>query len=115
MEAGTYTSLEAELAKIEVAPRPNSRNINHVHRHAETSDLDIDELDFDYDLDSTHYPLGELRSWQKVFDVVQHKTHLTNDRNFSDTTMIECFELNESHGGTVSTRLIFSKSTILTR
>ena len=94
-----FSRLEASLAKAEVAPRPNSREMKDVWRHAEKSDLDVDEFDFNFSLDSANYPLGHLRSLQEVFDAVQHETHLANYRNFSNETNIECFEATESRRG----------------
>lgn len=96
-----FSRLEASLAKAEVAPRPNSREMKDVYRHARKSDLDVDEFDLNFSLDSGHYPLGHLRSLQEVFDAVQHDTHLANHRNFSNETNIECFEATESRGGMI--------------
>jgi hypothetical protein len=93
-----FSRLEASLAKAEIAPRPNSREMKDVYRHAQPSDMDVNELDFDFSLDSSHYPLGSLRSLQQVFDAVQHETHLSNHKNFSDQTLIECLEVSESDG-----------------
>lgn len=71
-----FSRLEASLAHAEIVPRPNSREMKDVYRHAQTSDPDVNELDFDFNLDSSHYPLGGLRSLQQVFDAVQHETHV---------------------------------------
>ena len=96
-----FSRLEASLAKAEVAPRPNSLEMKNVYRHAQASDLGVDELDFNFSLDSSHYPLGNLRSLQEVFDAVQHEAHLADHSNFSDQTVIECLEMNGSGGGTL--------------
>ena|SRR5436309_1252213 len=96
-----FSRLEASLAKAEVAPRPNSREMNNVYRHAQASDLNVDELDFNFSLDSNRYPLGNIRSLQQVFDAVQYEAHIANYRNFSDKTLVECLEMNGSGGGTL--------------
>ncbi|KAF2835313.1 hypothetical protein M501DRAFT_962762 [Patellaria atrata CBS 101060] len=94
----TFSRLEASLAKAEVVPRPNSREMKDVNRHAKPEDIDVNELDFDYDLDSSHYPLGNVRSLQQVFSAVQHQQHLSKKENFSDYTAIECFSITSSGG-----------------
>ena len=95
-----FSRLEASLVKAEVEQRPMSRQQNDVSRHAATTDLFVNELDFDFHLDSTHYPLGDLRSLHQVFDAVQSHHHLANEENFSLETQVECLEVG-LHGGGV--------------
>ncbi|KAJ5174370.1 uncharacterized protein N7482_000247, partial [Penicillium canariense] len=94
----TFSKLEASLVQTEVVQRPNSRAQNDVYRHAESSDLSVNELDFNYDLDTGHYPLGNLRSLQQVFDAVQCHRELEKEENFSLKTRVECLKVN-SQGG----------------
>ncbi|KAJ5507662.1 hypothetical protein N7527_009805 [Penicillium freii] len=93
-----FSKLEATLVHTEVERRPNSISQDGVNRHAETSDLVINELDFDFDLGTDHYPLGDLRSLQQVFDAVQYHQHLEREENFSLATRVECFKV-DSQGG----------------
>lgn len=95
-EAGV-SKLEKSLITTDVPLRPNSREMNDVNRHAEKSDLKVQDLDFDFRLDSSHYPLMNIRSLQQVFKAVQFNQHLTNERNFSEQTSIECLEVTQ-HG-----------------
>jgi hypothetical protein len=91
-DAVHFSTLEASLANIEIVPRENSIEMNDVYRHAQPGDADANELDFDFDLDTSDYPLANLRSLQEVFSAVQHQTHLQNPKNFSLETRIQCFE-----------------------
>ena len=99
-EAG-FSRLEATLAtNTEVVPRPNSRQMNDVHRHATEGDFQLqNELDFDYSLDTSHYPIGNLRSLQQIFEAVQCEKHLSNHLNFFSQTEIECLDVTPAGGG----------------
>lgn len=94
-----FSRLEASIIKTEVVKRPNSIEMNNVYRHAQSNDLDVDELDMNFALDTSHYPLSNLRSLQEVFDAVQHQEQLANPRNFSEATLIDCLSVDESTGG----------------
>lgn len=94
-----FSRLEASLVNAAVEPRPNSRSQNDVDRHAQKSDLGVNELDFDFELDTNHYPLGNLRSLQQVFDAVQYNHHLRNGDNFSSETCIKCLTVDKQGGG----------------
>jgi hypothetical protein len=63
--------------------------------------LDVDELKFNYCLDATNYPLGRLDSLQQVFDAVQHEVHFSNEKNFSDHTVLDCLDVDAHEGGTL--------------
>lgn len=99
-EAGesSFSRLEASLASASVGPRPNSLDAKGVQRHAEDNDLNVDELDFGFNLDSSHYPLDNLRSLQQIFESVQCHQHLSNSRNFSKHTLIECLDITPIRG-----------------
>jgi hypothetical protein len=96
-----FSHLERSFQHIDVALRPNSRQMNHVSRHGHPNAVDLDELNFNYALDSNTYPLGGLHSLQEVFDAVQHEQHLVHGNNFSDHTLIECLHINGSDGGSL--------------
>ncbi|KAJ5208876.1 hypothetical protein N7449_003255 [Penicillium cf. viridicatum] len=107
-----FSKLEATLVHTEVERRPNSISQDGVNRHAETSDLVVNDLDFGFDLGTDHYPLGDLRSLQQVFDAVQYHQHLEQEENFSLATRVECFKV-DSQGGAPSawnSQLNISKS-----
>ena len=89
-----FSRLEASFGKTEVARRGNSIEMKDIYRHTEAGDLDVNELDFDFLLDRSHYPLDALQSLQEIFPAVQHNTHLTNSKNFSEETQIKCFDMN---------------------
>ncbi|KAJ5913911.1 hypothetical protein N7504_002794 [Penicillium tannophilum] len=93
-----FSRLEASLVNAAVEPRPNSRSQNDVDRHAQKSDLGVNELDFDFELDTNHYPLGNLRSLQQVFDAVQYNHHLRNGDNFSSETCVKCLMVDKQGG-----------------
>jgi hypothetical protein len=94
-----FSKLEATLVHTEVERRPNSISQDGVNRHAETTDLVVNELDFNFELDTHHYPLGNLRSLQQVFDAVQYHHHLEQEENFSRTTRVECLKVDSQGGG----------------
>ncbi|KAJ5514185.1 hypothetical protein N7463_003737 [Penicillium fimorum] len=93
-----FSKLEATLVHTEVERRPNSISQDGISRHAMTADIGVNELDFDFNLATEHYPLGDLRSLQQVFDAVQYHQHLEREENFTPTTRVECFKA-DSQGG----------------
>lgn len=94
-----FSYLEASLASAPVVPRPNSLDAKGVQRHAEANDLNVEELNFGFELDSSHYPLDNLRSLQQIFESVQCHQHLSNSRNFSEDTLVECLEITPNTRG----------------
>lgn len=101
-----FSKLEASLAQTEVAHRPNSKAQNDVNHHAVSSDLFVNELNFNYDLDTDHYPLGDIRSLQQVFDAVQYHRHLEKEENFSLETRVECLKVDSQGGGKLTDQFL---------
>ncbi|CAI7597737.1 unnamed protein product [Penicillium glandicola] len=96
-ETGHLSKLRATLAHTKTEEQPNPTSPNGTNRQAENSEVS-NELDFDFDLGTDHYPLGNLRSLQQVFDAVQYHKHLEREQNFSPATRVECFRV-DSQGG----------------
>ncbi|KAL4916935.1 hypothetical protein BDW62DRAFT_211604 [Aspergillus aurantiobrunneus] len=91
-DTAQFSRLEASFGQANVLPRQNSVEMKDVYRHAKAEDLNTNDLDFNLSLNRSHYPLNTLESLQDVFSAAQHNTHWSNPKNFSDGSLIRCFE-----------------------
>ncbi|KAL4949841.1 hypothetical protein BDW69DRAFT_197752 [Aspergillus filifer] len=91
-ETPYFSNLEASFGQTKVRPRQNSIEMKDVYRHANVEAMNDNDLNFDLALDRSNYPLDSLDSLQDVFSAAQHKVHFSNLRNFSDETMVRCFD-----------------------
>ncbi|KAL4962610.1 uncharacterized protein BDV14DRAFT_99243 [Aspergillus stella-maris] len=106
-ETPHFSKLEASFGQTKVRPRQNSVEMKDVYRHANVKAINDNDLDFDLALDRSKYPLDSFDSLQDVFSAAQHEVHFSNPRNFSDETMIKCFDSREKES---TWRFLDSKS-----
>ncbi|KAL4925927.1 uncharacterized protein BDV17DRAFT_166433 [Aspergillus undulatus] len=106
-ETPQFSKLEASFGQTKVLPRQNSVEMKDVNRHAVSDAMNVNDLDFNLSLDRSNYPLDTLDSLQDIFSAAQHEAHFSNPRNFSDESMIRCFD---SNGKESAWRFLDSKS-----